>query len=566
LAVADPDQLAIAIVTVDGFVYSVGDVSSQFTIQSVSKPFAYALALDDLGFDAVLERVGVEPTGDAFNSITVDEVSGRPFNPMVNAGAIVTTSLLHGRDGVERERRLHAGMAAFAGRDLAIDEEVFAAERDTGDRNRAIAYLMRTFGMLRDDVEEAVVSYFMQCSLLVDVEDLAVMGATLANHGVNPVTGMRAVDEQHVPRVLSVMSSCGMYDYAGEWLYRVGLPAKSGVSGAVVAVLPGVLAMAAFSPRLDARGNSVRAVMACESLARRFRLHVFDSRTSASPVRLVFDGSMVRSKRRRTTAQVDCLRQQGAAIVVMETQGPLQFGAAEVISREIDRYSADPSHVVIDVSRVTTIDDGALTLLHSAIQGLVERGTRVVAAGEMAERLQTGDAVVIFGNGDAALQWCEDELLGRLGFSLSDHPAGLADQELLRDLSPDALATVEGSMQVRSFAAGEIVFREGAAPDAMYFVVSGRVRIVLELDGRRHELTTIGPGASFGEMATIDGGNRSTTVEAETDTVCQLLSFAALARLERELPGFKETLYRNVASSLARRLRDANEEIRAVRS
>jgi glutaminase len=215
---------------------------------------------------------------------------------------------------------------------------------------------------------------------------------------------------------------------------------------------------------------------------------------------------------------------------------------------------------------VTTIDDGALTLLHSAIQGLVERGTRVVAAGEMAERLQTGDAVVIFGNGDAALQWCEDELLGRLGFSLSDHPAGLADQELLRDLSPDALATVEGSMQVRSFAAGEIVFREGAAPDAMYFVVSGRVRIVLELDGRRHELTTIGPGASFGEMATIDGGNRSTTVEAETDTVCQLLSFAALARLERELPGFKETLYRNVASSLARRLRDANEEIRAVRS
>jgi glutaminase len=547
-------------------VYSVGDASSQFTIQSVSKPFAYALALDDLGFDAVLERVGVEPTGDAFNSITVDEASGRPFNPMVNAGAIVTTSLLRGTGRIERERRLLEGMAAFAGRDLSIDRTVFEAERETGDRNRAIAYLMRTFGMLREDVEEAVLSYFMQCSLLVDVEDLAVMGATLANRGVNPITGVRAVDEQHMPRVLSVMSSCGMYDYAGEWLYRVGLPAKSGVSGAVVAVLPGVLAVAAFSPRLDARGNSVRGVMACESLARRFRLHVFDSRISASPVRLMFDGSMVRSRRRRTPAEIDSLRRRGATIVVLETQGALKFGDAEVISREIDGYASDPTHVVIDVSRVTSIDEGALTLLHSAIQGLAERTIRVAAAGPLAEKLQTGDAVESFRNGDAALEWCEDELLGRLGFSPSDQPVELVEQELLRDLSPDALAIVARSTETRSFSAGEIVFSEGAEADAIYFVVSGGVRVILELDDRRHELTTIGPGASFGEMAAIDGGNRSTTVEAETDTACQVLPLAALVRLERELPGFTEALYRNLVLSLARRLRDANEEIRAVRS
>jgi glutaminase len=280
----------------------------------------------------------------------------------------------------------------------------------------------------------------------------------------------------------------------------------------------------------------------------------------------MFDGSMVRSRRRRTPAEIDSLRRRGATIVVLETQGALKFGDAEVISREIDGYAADPTHVVIDVSRVTSIDEGALTLLHSAIQGLAERTIRVAAAGPLAEKLQTGDAVESFRNGDAALEWCEDELLGRLGFSPSDQPVELVEQELLRDLSPDALAIVARSTETRSFSAGEIVFSEGAEADAIYFVVSGGVRVILELDDRRHELTTIGPGASFGEMAAIDGGNRSTTVEAETDTACQVLPLAALVRLERELPGFTEALYRNLVLSLARRLRDANEEIRAVRS
>jgi glutaminase len=566
LAAADPDQLAIAVVTVDGHCYSVGDATAPFTIQSVSKPFAYALALDDLGFDAVLERVGVEPTGDAFNSITVDEVSGRPFNPMVNAGAIVTTSLLHGSSGREREQRLFAGMASFAGRELAVDGDIFAAERDTGDRNRAIAYLMRTFEMLREDVEQAVTSYFKQCSLLVDVRDLAIMGATLANHGLNPMTGGRAVDQEHVARVLSVMSSCGMYDYAGEWFYRVGLPAKSGVSGAVIAVLPGVLSIAAFSPRLDARGNSVRAVMACEALARRFRLHVFDARASASPIRLTFDGSMVRSKRRRRPEEVDSLRRNGSSIAVIETQGPLHFGAAEVITREIARRQTGTSHLVLDLSRVTAVDDGALTLLHAAVQGLVERGTVVAATGAMAVALQMSGTVATFDDHDAALEWCEDDLLGGLGFPSLGDSRELADQELLRNFPREMLAIVESQMTLVSFPAGSVIFREGAEADAIYFVVSGRVRIVLDLEDRQHSLTTIGPGGSFGEMATIDGGSRSATVRADEDTVCHVLPLDALARLEADLPGFTETLYRTLAANLARRLRDVTEEIRVLRS
>jgi glutaminase len=566
LSTVDPEQLAIAVVTVDGHLYAVGDATAPFTIQSVSKPFTYALALDDLGFDAVLERVGVEPTGDAFNSITVDEASGRPFNPMVNAGAIVTTSLLSGRDNREREQRLVEGMATFAGRDLTVDADVFAAERATGDRNRAIGYLMRTFGMLRDDVEDAVASYFMQCSLLVDVRDLAVMGATLANHGLNPITGERAVDEQHVARVLSVMSSCGMYDYAGEWLYRVGLPAKSGVSGAVVAVLPGVLAIAAFSPRLDSRGNSVRAVMACEALARRFRLHVFAAHASTSPIRLSFDGSVVRSKRRRGPDEVERLRREGSAIVVIEAQGALHFGAAEMISHEIAQRQAGASHLVLDVSRVTAVDDGALTLLHATIQALVEGGTVVVVSGTLAGMLQTGGLVGTFASEDAALEWCEDELLGRLGYSSTGASTELADQELLRDLPHEVLATVESSTTLKSFPASAVIFREGAEADAIYFVVSGRVRVTLQRGGGAIALTTIGPGASFGEMATIDGGTRSTTVTAEEDTVCHVLSLDALAHLEHDVPGFTGTLYKNLAATLARRLRDANDEIRVLRS
>jgi glutaminase len=357
-----------------------------------------------------------------------------------------------------------------------------------------------------------------------------------------------------------------MYDYAGEWFYRVGLPAKSGVSGAVIAVLPGVLAIAAFSPRLDARGNSVRAVMACEALARRFRLHVFDARSSASPTRLTFDGSMVRSRRRRRPEEADSLRREGSRIVVVEAQGPLHFGAAEVISREIAHRQMGASHLVLDLSRVTAVDDGALTLLHAAIHGLVERGTVVAATGAVAAALQPDGTVTTFADQDAALEWCEDELLGGLGFPSLGESTDLADQELLRNFPQEMLATVESQMTLCSFPAGSVIFREGAEADAIYFVVSGRVRIVLDLEGRQHSLTTIGPGGSFGELATIDGGSRSATVEAEEDTVCHVLPLDALARLEDDRPGFTKTLYRNLAANLARRLRDVTEEIRVLRS
>ena len=249
LGTADPELFGVAIATVDGAVHTAGDVDHPFTIQSISKAFVYGLALEDHGRDAVLARVGVEPTGDAFNSIMIDEVSLRPFNPMVNAGAIATTGLLRGEDGLAR---ILDTFGRYAGRPLAVDEDVYRSERDTGHRNRAIAHLLRNFAVIGDDPERVLDLYFHQCAIAVTCRDLAMVGATLANKGVNPVTGERAVDERYVASVLSVMATCGMYDFAGQWLYDVGLPAKSGVAGGILAVLPGQLGIGTYSPPLDA--------------------------------------------------------------------------------------------------------------------------------------------------------------------------------------------------------------------------------------------------------------------------------------------------------------------------
>jgi glutaminase len=277
LAKADPAWFGISIVTVDGQSFDVGDHAQLFSIQSVSKPFLFGLALEAHGREAVLQRVGVEPTGEAFNAIVLDEASNRPFNPMVNAGAIATADLIEGKDYPERVTRMLSLFSRYCGRDVYVDNSVFMSERTTGHRNRAIGHLMRNFTMVGERFEDSLELYFQQCSLLVTCHDLAVMGATLANGGVNPVTGVRALPAEYVKDVLSIMLTCGMYDAAGEWAFRVGLPAKSGVAGGIVAVVPGRIGIGVFSPRLDAKGNSMRGVKVCEALSRRFGLHVFES-------------------------------------------------------------------------------------------------------------------------------------------------------------------------------------------------------------------------------------------------------------------------------------------------
>jgi glutaminase len=276
LAKADPESFAICVATTDGHVYEVGDSRQPFTIQSISKPFAFGLAVEEMGADEVLQRVSVEPSGDSFNSIQLQTGSNRPFNPMINTGAITVSALLHAKHGADTFDHLLERFSAIAGRQLAIDEDVYQSERRTGHRNRAIAHLLLNFGVVHEDIEAALDVYFRQCSILVTARDLAMMSATLANMGRNPMTGDSAFSIRHVKDILSIMFTCGMYDYSGQWAYRVGVPAKSGVAGGVIAVINRQLGIGTYSPRLDPYGNSVRGIEVCVDLASRLGLHVFD--------------------------------------------------------------------------------------------------------------------------------------------------------------------------------------------------------------------------------------------------------------------------------------------------
>ena len=276
LAKANPRHFGICLATVDGHVFRAGDCGKEFTIQSMCKPLAFQMALEQCGLEETLKHVGVEPSGDAFNSIELDAKTSRPFNPMINAGAIAIASLI-------KKEPVEAGVRAFvermslaAGRNLRIDYAVLQSESLTGNRNRAIAYLMRNFGIIDEDVSQSLHQYFAQCSMLVTCQDMAMMAATLANMGTNPLTGNRVFDFQYIKYVLTVMFTCGLYDYAGGWAYEVGLPAKSGVGGGIFGVVNRQLGVSVYSPKLDAQGNSVRGILACKELAGHFGLHAFE--------------------------------------------------------------------------------------------------------------------------------------------------------------------------------------------------------------------------------------------------------------------------------------------------
>src|ERR1700710_1342621 len=263
LGKADPAHFGISLATLDGHVYEVGDTQIPFTIQSMSKPFVFALALDTLGAARVESAIGVEPSGDPFNSIRLN-ADNHPFNPMVNSGAITCTALIHEVKGGGAFEYIRQALSRFAGRNLGVDDAVFASESATGDRNRAIAYLLRNSDVIKDDVDAVLSVYFRQCSILTTARDIAIMAATLANRGKNPVTGKQVMTPYAISRTLSVMTTSGMYDYAGEWIYRVGIPAKSGVGGGILAALPTRLGLGSYSPRLDSHGDSVCGINGCE--------------------------------------------------------------------------------------------------------------------------------------------------------------------------------------------------------------------------------------------------------------------------------------------------------------
>jgi glutaminase len=277
LAAADPELFGVAVVRPTGETVAAGDSAHAFSIQSAVKPFVFALALADTGGDA-LDAVGIEPTGEAFDALELEAGTGRPPNPMVNAGALLTANLVAGDSCDERTARIVAGLGAFAGRTLDYDREVSESEQLLGDRNHALAHLMRSEGTLHERADDAVAVYARACSVLVDAEALAVMGATLAFGGRNPVTGEQVVDARVARDVVSVMATCGVYDGSGRWMRAVGVPAKSSVSGAIVLSAPNRLGAAVFSPPLDEQGTSVRGAELARRLSDEHDLHSFGFR------------------------------------------------------------------------------------------------------------------------------------------------------------------------------------------------------------------------------------------------------------------------------------------------
>ena len=275
---ASPDRFGIAVVATNGAVHATGDADDGFTIMSVSKPFVFALVCEALGADRARDELGVNATGLPFNSLEAVERSddGRT-NPMVNPGAIATTSLAPGADADERWAVIHDGLSAFAGRPLPLDEEVYASASATNHRNRELASALAGLGRLGCKPAEAVALYTRQCCLAVSARDLAAMGATLADGGVNPLTGARVVSEETCRHTLAVMTSAGLYETSGDWLYDVGLPGKSGIGGGIVTVAPGKGGLGTFAPRLDAAGNSVRGQLAARFLSRALGLDLFAS-------------------------------------------------------------------------------------------------------------------------------------------------------------------------------------------------------------------------------------------------------------------------------------------------
>jgi glutaminase len=272
----NPKLFGIALVTPDGKTYTIGDADSLFSIQSISKVFTMAQDMEELGADAVKDKLGVDATGLRFNSIVAIELQrGKEMNPLVNPGAIAAVSLLPAANATEKWNKILGGESGYAGRALAVNEPVYKSEAATNQRNRAIAMLMFAYDRLYADPLESTDLYTRQCAINVSAKDLAMMAATLANGGVNPVTKKRMLRAEYVPKVLAVMSTAGLYDNTGQWMYDVGLPAKSGVGGGIIAVAPGRFGIAVFSPRLDGAGNSVRAQLVIADVARAFHADVY---------------------------------------------------------------------------------------------------------------------------------------------------------------------------------------------------------------------------------------------------------------------------------------------------
>ncbi len=571
LSRANPDHFGICIATRDGFVYEVGDSAAPFTIQSVSKPLTYGLALEQNGETAVLAKIGVEPSGDAFNAISLRPQTGAPLNPLINAGAIAACGLIGGDTADQKTASILEVFSRYTGRPLDIDLEVYRSESATGHRNRAIAWMLRNFSILADEPTPTLEAYFRQCSIRVTCRDLAMIGATLANGGVNPVTGVRAIAEEYVDNVLAVMATCGMYDFSGEWLYRTGLPAKSGVGGGILAVEPGRLGIGLFSPRLDAQGNSVRGIAACRELASDLGLHLFGPSQRAVPaVRLATTRRSVASKRRRRPAAAEHLRHVGNRLRLYHLQGALAFASIEPVVRELMARAADTAHFIVNLGMVQSIDGAAMRLLAASRAELVQRGKTMVvteASSWWQPLIDAGfDRDAFYADDDFALEHGENQLLAeRFPDAAWEAKVPLANCALFAGLAGDELALLERLLARRSYHAGQTIIAAGQASDELFVLADGAAMVSIPTQNDIARLDAFTSGMTFGEVAFLDRSPRSANVTALGAVECLVLTREAFDKLGREAPAIKIRLLENLALGLASMLRQANRELAALK-
>jgi glutaminase len=566
LGKADPAHFGISVATLDGHVYEVGDTTVPFTIQSVSKPFVFALALDTLGTARVESAIGVEPSGDPFNSIRLN-AENHPFNPMVNAGAIACTGLIHEAKGDAAFDYIRQALGRFAGRDLGVDEAVYASESATGDRNRAIAYLLRTNAVIKHDVASVLDAYFRQCAVLVTARDIAVMAATLANRGLNPTTGEQVVTPYAVSRTLSVMTSSGMYDFAGEWIYRVGIPAKSGVGGGILAALPARFGLGSYSPKLDGHGNSVRGIKVCEALSSQYDLHMLNRSDDArNSIIADYDIGKSPSRRVRRPLEREILAAHHEEVRIIELVGTLSLSAVDYVSRRL-AAAARPEFVIFDLHRVTSTTRAGARLVAEAFGELAALNVTVVLSGIRRTSREweaisewTGNLGNIrdFYLLDTAIEWAEDQIVYRYGGSIDFlETTEISEQPLLAGLSEDELAELASLASIGSYKSGETIVSAGTPANSLFFLRSGVVHVTLP-DGIR--LATLTAGMAFGEMALLEPV-RFANVLADQSATAYEVQLQDFERFRKRHPRAGECIMRNLARLLADRLVVANAKV-----
>lgn len=328
-------------------------------MQSLSKPFAYTLALQEHGLEKVFQTVGMEPSGEAFNELSLDGITNRPVNPMINAGAIAVNQLINGEDSSVEDRveKIRRYFSQLAGRELTIDRQLVESEMASAERNLSIAHMLRNYQVIEDDAHDAVLSYTLQCAIKVTTRDLAVMTATLAAGGNQPLTGEKLVDAKVSRLTLSIMASSGMYDEAGQWLATVGIPAKSGVSGGLIGVLPGQLGLATFSPRLNKQGNPVRGVEVFQKLSDDMGLHLMAAELLTQHAVRSISG--------------------GEGVNVIQLQGAVNFSAAENFLHSLTDHEFAGETVVLDISRVPMFRPMGRRLVKEGLRRIRDRGFQV---------------------------------------------------------------------------------------------------------------------------------------------------------------------------------------------